>query len=242
LVLPSHEPPSSCIKRLPIPQITLSNAICGFYLLGLSGPKSLVSLPAFDTPRRLSIGSAACFELYSPGLQHLAPIPQAATLAGRSVLPTLAICIECSPPAVSCLDPFPALPRFRQGEIPKPLAYPSRHFIDLPITWLMPGTGTAPYPDASHHPLGGMPLFHYTLELSRDPPRLRAVVPTSPHFCLRTCRITTTSPAQARGLRCTLARTPEQGFPPLCKRQGRLGFLAFAIPPRARVRVAQYSF
>lgn len=91
----------------------------------------------------------------------------------------------------------------------------------------MPGTGTAPYPDASHHPVGGTPLFHYTLELSRDPPRLRAVVPTSPHFCLRTCRITTTSPAQVQGLRCTLARTREQGFSPLCRCTGSPRFRRF---------------
>ena len=55
----------------------------------------------------------------------------------------------------------------------------------------------------------------YRLELSRDPPCLRNVVPDAPGFPLRPCRVSTASPAHPCGMRSTIARCPHRGFAPL---------------------------
>ncbi len=125
---------------------------------------------------------------------------------------------------------------FRCSEFPEPVTYPPHPSLPYRLPplagrhWHCALTGT-------HRitPWGGMPLFHYTLELYRDPQRLPSVVPTAPDFSLRPCRVTTTSPAHVPGLRCTVARTPQRGFSPLPYSQGSIGFtplFSSAIPLR----------
>ena len=70
------------------------------------------------------------------------------------------------------------------------------------------------------------------LELSRDPPCLRNVVPDAPGFPLRPCRVSTASPAHPCGMRSTIARCPHRGFAPLRSTAGFTQLSALPCPCR----------
>ena len=181
---------------------------------GLSFRYSLGHCAVFPRP----IGSALGFKPYllriTAQLTQSPPLPVSpgATLAQVQRFPsypTTSAAVRQRPPV--CV--FVALARFRRVEIPKHLVYSHKPSSAYRLPDPQSGTGTAPYPSASI--LSGTPLFRYTLELSRDPPSLRSVVPTSPDFSLRTCRISAASPAQVWGSRSTIARHPRPGFAPV---------------------------
>lgn len=202
------------------PQCRRTSGQCGFRSPRL--PTGTNNIASGFRSRSTRIGWADRFD-YSPLLLLQQPADRLPT-GPLLELPALANRIVQPPP---CGTSTPAAPRsvlcHRATEVARLSterdSKASRVFTRS-LAYRLPkhclSTGTWPYPNASHHPVGGMPLFDYTLELFRDPPGLRRVVPTSPAFALRTCRVATTSPAHVWGLGCTVSRTPEPGFSPVC--------------------------